>query len=395
MVFSINWNGCKTLAALRPLRSSVCHLLFSVFLVTCACSTSAEEVSPAQRAKDALIVKTLLRLANVDLNAKPEAKASLLRHLATIPGTDQYLELVEKFSLREANDELLRLAVEQPDGTLGVKAAGLLVKFDERDLLAKAIADPDPFKGAKVVAVLGLLSDAKTNDLLTPLVTSADQPLVIRSAAVGAIGRNAPGQKWLLALVEKGDLPADLKFAAANALLSSADDAIRAAAGKHLSLPATAGGEPLPPIAELVKRGGDATRGKDLFLNAGTCAKCHKVKGEGKEVGPDLSEIGSKLSKEALYLSILDPSAGVSFNYETWLVRTFDGTVFTGVLVSQTDDAVELKTAEAIVHKLRRDDIEQMKKSTQSIMPADIQKLVKAQDLVDIVEYLTTLKKAQ
>jgi putative heme-binding domain-containing protein len=300
---------------------------------------------------------------------------------------------VEKFNLRDAKNELLKLAVEQGEATAGVKAAGLLVKFDERELLAKAIADPDPAKGGKLVTAIGLLAEAKTNDLLTPLITDSEQPLAIQAAAVGAVGRNAPGQQWLLALVAGGKLPDDLKFAAANVLLSSPDDAIRAAAGEHLTLPATAGGEPLPPIAEMVKRTGDSARGKELFAGVGTCAKCHKVKGEGKEVGPDLSEIGSKLSQEALYLSILDPSAGVSFNYETWALRTFDGTVLTGILVSQTDDAVELKTAEAITHKLSRDDIEQMKKSSLSIMPADIPKLLKAQDLVDIVEYLTTLKK--
>jgi putative heme-binding domain-containing protein len=353
-----------------------------------------EEVSPAQRAKDALIVKTLLRLPGVDLSSKPEAKAALLRHLETLKGTDQYLELVEKFSLRESKNELLRTAIEQGESTAGVKAAGLLVKFEQRELLSKAIADEDASKAVKAIAVLGLLADAQTNDLLTPLVAAADKPLALRAAAVAAIGRNAPGQKWLLALVEKGELAEDLKFAAANVLLSSADDAIRTAAGKHLTLPATAGGQPLPPIAELVKRPGDALRGKELFATTGTCAKCHKVKGEGKEVGPDLSEIGTKLSKEAMYQSILDPSAGVSFNYETWAIRTLDGTLLTGILVSQTDEQVELKTAEAIVHKLPKDDIDQMKKSTLSIMPADIPKLLKAEELVDIVEYLTTLKKS-
>jgi putative heme-binding domain-containing protein len=386
--------GLRIPAALRPLRSSVQSVLLLAFMSACANCASAEDISSAQRAKDARIVKTLERLPGVDLSTRPEAKASLLRHLETLEGSEQYLALVEKFNLRETKDELLRLAIEKGDSTLGVKAAGLLVKFDERELLAQAIADPDPAKGANVVMVLGLLADSKVNDLLTPLVADAEQPLAIRTAAVGAIGRNAPGQRWLLELVEGGKLPKELNFAAANALLSSGDEAIRTEAGKHLTLPATAGGEPLPPIAELVKRTGDAARGKELFSGIGTCAKCHKAKGEGKEVGPDLSEIGSKLSKEALYLSILDPSAGVSFNYETWLVRTFDGTVLTGILVSQTDAHIELKTAEAILHKLARDDVEQMKKSTQSIMPAEIQKLVKAQDLVDIVEYLTTLKKS-
>lgn len=348
----------------------------------------------AQRAKDAIVVKALLRLPEVDLSTKPEAKAALLRHLETIRGSEQWLEIVEKFKLRELKDELLRLALENADSSPGVKAAGLLVKLDERELLAKAVADPDATKAAKIIGVLGLLADAKTNDLIEPLIANADLPVSVRAATVTALGRNAPGQKRLLETVEHGKLPADLQFAAANALLSSPDEAIRAAAGKHLSLPAGAGGEPLPPVADLVKRSGDAARGRELFAGVGTCAKCHKVKGEGKEVGPDLSEIGSKLSNEAMYVSILDPSAGVSFNYETWAVRTLEGTVLSGILVSQTDDAIELKTAEAIVHKFKRDDIEALKKQPISLMPADLQKQLKAQDLVDIVEYLTTLKKA-
>ena len=234
----------------------------------------------------------------------------------------------------------------------------MLVKFDERELLAKAIADPDPAKAAKVrrrAGAAGRCEDQRPADAAGHRCRKSRWRFARRPC--GAVGRNAPGQKWLLATVEqKASWPTICKFAAANVLLSSADDAIRTAAGKHLSLPAAAGGEPLPPIAELVKR----TRRRGPRQGAvrrhdGTCAKCHKVKGEGKEVGPDLSEIGTQaLARRRMYVSILDPSAGVSFNYETWLVRTIDGTMLTGILVSQTDDAVELKTAEAIVHKLRR-----------------------------------------
>jgi putative heme-binding domain-containing protein len=378
---------------MQPL-SSTCLFALFVAILPAGLLGDLRADDAAQRAKDAIVVRALLRLPGVDLNARPEAKAALLRHLQTIRGSEQYLDIVEKVKLRESADELLRLVIEQADSTLGVKAAGLLLKLNERERLAKAIGDPDPAKGAKVVAAVGLLADAKTNDMLAPLVTAAEKPLAIRSAAVTALGRNSPGQKWLLAIVQQGKLPMDLSFAAANALLSSADEAIRTEAAKHLSLPAAAGGEPLPPTAELVRRTGDATRGKELYATTATCAKCHKVRGEGKEVGPDLSEIGSKLSKEALYLSILDPSAGISFNYETWLLRTQDGTILTGILVNQTDDSVELKTAEAIVHKLPKADIDELKKSTLSLMPADVQKQLQAQDLVDLVEYLTTLKKA-
>jgi putative heme-binding domain-containing protein len=372
---------------MRPLSS--CLLLCFVAIA----SAAAHAADDAQRAKDATIVRTLLRLPGIDLSTKPEAKAALLRHLEAIRGSEQYVEIAEKFKLRECAGELLKLAADEAGGALAVKAATVLLKMDERDLLAKAIADPDPIKAARIVSIVGLTADSRANDLLAPLVVKGELSLVVRAGAVTALGRNAPGQKELLALVEQGKLPADLQFAAANALLSSADEGIRTAAGKHLTLPAAAGGQPLPPLGELVQRSGDAERGKALFATTGTCAKCHKVRGEGKDVGPDLSEIGSKLSKEAMYISILDPSAGVSVNYETWLARTVDGTTISGVLVSQTDDAIELKTAEAIVHKLQRDDLDGLKKQTISLMPADLQKQLQAQDLVDIVEYLTTLKK--
>src|SRR5262245_47163075 len=83
----------------------------------------------AQRAKDALIVRTLMGVPGIDLRSKPDAKAALLRHLETIRGSEQYLELVEKFKLRETRDELLRLTLEHSESTLGVKASSLLVKF--------------------------------------------------------------------------------------------------------------------------------------------------------------------------------------------------------------------------------------------------------------------------
>lgn len=348
----------------------------------------------AQRAKDAVVVKALARLPGIDLSSRPEAKAALLRHMGTIRGTNQWLDLVEKFKLRELNSELLTTAIEAADDSLAARAAKLLVEFSENERIGKAIAELAPDKAARLVQVLGLAADARTNELVEPLIARVELPLSVRSAAVTALARNAPGQKRLLAIVESGKLPADVQFPAANGLLSSQSEAIRASAAKRLSLPQGAGGERLPPVAELMKRKGDAARGKELFVGTGTCAKCHKVKGEGKEVGPDLSEIGSKLSKESLYLSILDPSAGVSFNYETWLVQTLDGTTQSGILVSQTEEAVEIKTAEAILHSLKRSSIEQLKKLPTSLMPADLQKQLKTADLVDIVEYLATLKKS-
>jgi putative heme-binding domain-containing protein len=369
--------------------------LGTLAVLACVSLAYAAEPSPLQRAKDSRIVSTLMRLSNVDLSDKPAAKAALLRHLETHQGTEKYLEIVEKFQLAETKDEILKLALANSDNTLGVEATRLLVKFGANDLLSKTLADKDDAQAAKLVNALRLLGEPQTNGLLEPLVTDGQRSVSVRSGVVSALGKNAAGQQFLLDLVEKGKLDADLKFAAANALLGSTDEAIKARAAKHLTLPATADSKPLPPVAELVQQTGDVVRGKQVFATEGTCIKCHKVKGEGKDVGPDLSEIGSKLSKEAMYVSILDPSAGINFNYETYTLLLEDGTIVSGILVSQTDDGVQIKTAEAITKKFTRDEISGMKKQTVSLMPQDLQKALTAQNLVDVVEYLTTLKKPQ
>ena len=353
----------------------------------------AEDLDPAQRAKDALKVKALVRLKQFNLDGKPEIKAAVLRHLETVKGTAPYLELVEKFQLRDAAAELARLVCEAADDTLAVNAARLLLKFNAQDAIAAALADADDAKAARAVTVLGLTDQPQTVDLLLPMISDADRAVGIRTAAVTAVGRFPAGQKAILELATAGKLAPELQFAAANVLLTSRDAAIKAQAGKHLKLPAGADAKPLPPLAELVKQIGDAQRGKQLFETTGTCAKCHKVRGEGKEVGPDLSEIGSKLSRDAMYVSILDPNAGISFNYETYLAALDDGSQVSGIVISQTDEEVQLRSAEAIVRKLPRHQIVALKKQTISLMPADLQKQLRAQDLVDIVEYLTTLKK--
>ena len=348
----------------------------------------------AQRAKDARIVRTLLRLPGVDLADKPEAKAALLRYLDEQKGTEEYLQIVEKFSLRETKDELLRLAIEQADGTLGVKAAGLLVKFGETDLLKKAIADPDPAKGAKVVGALGLLADAKTNDLLTPLrrrcPATADHSRgrgrCDRAQRAGA--EVAPSDR------RAREAAADLKFAAANVLLSSADEAIKTAAGKHLSLPAGAGGEPLPPVAELVKRTGDAARGKELFAGIGTCAKCHQVRGEGKT--SRRRPVGNRQQALARGDVRVDPRSQRRHQRRLRKLPRPDDRRHRSHGHSRQPDRRSRRTQngrgdrpQAPPRRHRPDE-----ETVASLMPADLQKQLKAQDLVDIVAYLTTLKKA-
>lgn len=363
-----------------------------IVMVAIACLPRALRAEEPDPAKDALIVETLLRLDSFDLEAKPKTKAAVLRFLKANAGSEQFFQLIERFQIKDADDVLLELAIVKPSETEGVKAAELALKLASESI-DKTLAGDNASRAAGLIVALGNVGGNAVNERLMPLVTSGEHPLAVRSAAVAALGKSLPGEKFLLAAVKEKKLSEDLNFSLANVLFASVDPAIKAEAAKHLKLPATAGATPLPPLPELVKMKGDIAHGKELFNNKATCNKCHMVLGQGKEVGPNLSEIGSKLSKEAFLVSILDPSAGISHSFETFVAVTDDGKVISGILVSKTDAEVVLKDSSAIVHTLKMDEVEELKKLPTSLMPADLQKLMSAQELVDVVEYLMSLKK--
>ena len=96
----------------------------------------------------------------------------------------------------------------------------------------------------------------------------------------------------------------------------------------------------LPAVAELAKRKGNAELGKAVMAKSLTgeaqCLKCHTVRGTGGSIGPDLSMIGKKGSKENLYDSLLTPSKAIADQYISWKIDSDDGQSITGLLVSET-----------------------------------------------------------
>jgi putative heme-binding domain-containing protein len=169
---------------------------------------------------------------------------------------------------------------------------------------------------------------------------------------------------------------------------------IKAEAAKVLPPPFGADAKPLPPVAELAKRKGNIANGVKIFLReAVACARCHKVGDQGIEVGPALTEIGDKLPKEELYASILDPSAGISFGYEAWLVTMKDGNTAFGIIESETDDEIFVKGPTGAVTKHAKANVKSRAQQPVSLMPPGLHLTMKEAELVDLIEYLSSLKK--
>src|SRR5262245_40744790 len=152
----------------------------------------------------------------------------------------------------------------------------------------------------------------------------------------------------------------------------------------------------LPSVAALATMRGDANRGKRILADSlkGNlqCLKCHTVRGVGGQIGPDLSMIGKKASRENLFESILYPSKAIADQYVTWTVETTKGVSVQGLLVEETAEAVVLRDAEGRDTRVSKKEIDSRNKSLKSLMPEDVLVHFKGDDLVDLVEYLLTLQ---
>jgi putative heme-binding domain-containing protein len=197
-----------------------------------------------------------------------------------------------------------------------------------------------------------------------------------------------------LQLAETEKLPDDMKFTATMELNRVHWPELRQKAAKLLPMPQGRDAHPLPPMTDLLKKHGDTSRGAQVFLRAEVgCATCHRIKDKGADVGPALSEIGTKLGKDALYEAILDPSAGIAFGYEQWHVELKSGDEIFGIITSDTADEITIKDAKAVPMKLKKTDIKNRQQLKISLMPAGLQQTMSTQDLVDLVEFLSSLKK--
>ena len=346
----------------------------------------------ADPARDERIVRTLRKLKKVDLSKKPEWKEAILRYLAARRGTDEYFELISRWKVLETRSELIAIARESENDSPGASAVRALIDLDAQDALANSLQEADEQALIHLVRRMGLVGDDRTTPLLAN-IANGDAPSSVQHAAVEALGKSQEGQRMLLAAVQAGTVREADKFVVAQALLASSDETIRNSAAELVSLPDTADGKSIPPLDELTSLPGSIDRGRVVFEGKGTCAKCHAALGIGKDIGPNLSEIGSKLSREALFVSVLDPSAGISHSFETYSIELVDGKVTQGLLVSDTEEAVTLKSAEGVVRRIARDQIEEMKKLPLSLMPAGLQRQLTLEELVDVVEFLASLKK--
>jgi putative membrane-bound dehydrogenase-like protein len=335
------------------------------------------------------------RLEGSDLSRSPEKRAAIETVLNRVKGTPTFVMLVDRYELKNRYPDLIALATSTTDGSLAVDAVEVLLRRGQREILSTTLGGSDVEAASALARVLGRAGDRRATPLLVALVDDKKTPQPLAVEAARALAKTPPGARELLRRIKDKSLATDLSQTVAFALqTSSFDDSRLKREIEALFPPPPARNEkPLPPLAVMLRSRGDTARGKVVFRDVAKCNACHVVDGEGKEVGPNLSEIGSKLSREGFFEAILYPSAAISHNYETWSASTVDGNVVSGIKVSETPSEIILKGIDSVAHTLKKSEIDELKKQEISLMPADLQKMMTAQELIDVIEYVQTLKK--
>jgi quinoprotein glucose dehydrogenase len=144
---------------------------------------------------------------------------------------------------------------------------------------------------------------------------------------------------------------------------------------------------------EVALEGGRAQRGERLFREKAevSCVKCHKVRGQGGEVGPELTGIGSKKDRRYLLEALVLPDKQIAEGFDTKVLALKDGTVLAGIVKKSDQKSITLIDAEARLINVPRERIEE-ESSGQSAMPQDLVGKLTRQELRDLVEYLSGLK---
>ena len=362
-------------------------------LVRTALVTMLPGFAAAEEKQRTILPELVLRLDR-DTASEPVIAARVAEAIDLVGPTQRFVDLVRKFAVAARAGDLVRLAAtEGAAEPLAAAAVAAVLELDRGGEL-RAVAQADEAAGARIVAALGAGGQPQAVAMLCGLLADAGTAERVKPGIVKALARSQAGARRLVEIATGGGLVGPLPQVAALAIAACPWADLRQQAAGVLPLPAAKGGARLPPLAELRRRQGSAERGRGVFAEAGTCAKCHVVGGQGRNVGPSLDGIGTKLPREALYEAILAPSAAISHSYETYTALLDDGRSLTGLLVSQSPQEVVIKGADGIEATVAAAAVEELVRQPVSLMPADLAAMLSAEQLVDLVAYLETLKAA-
>jgi putative heme-binding domain-containing protein len=259
-------------------------------------------------------------------------------------------------------------------------------------LVGQIMADPKTYPlgfRSQVLASLGKMDDPKLAGLLLSRYEALEPEL--RPAVIELLTQRAAwGGPLLAAMAEKRIPPSVLNPNHVRKLLATGDAELR----RQLTAQWGTLRETRDPQREklvaamrnlLRTERGDAFRGMQVFKNV--CGQCHKIHGEGQDVGPDITSNG-RSDFDQLLSNVFDPSLVVGAAYQAITVVTKNGQTVRGLLVEDNAQRIVLKQQGGKLETIARADVETVQVSNFSLMPEGLEKQLKPQEIADLFAFL-------
>ena len=150
--------------------------------------------------------------------------------------------------------------------------------------------------------------------------------------------------------------------------------------------------EVAPHLPRLEEPARSTERGRLAFSEA-QCIRCHRMNGEGGDLGPDLTSVAARFDREDLLRAILEPSAAVTDQYAASRITLHDGSRLVG-RVTQRDDSKLVLMTDPYGNDQRSialDEITLIEPDLTSTMPAGLANGLTIEQLLDLLAYMEEL----
>lgn len=281
----------------------------------------------------------------------------------------------------------------EPDRATALRTLGKTRGKEVASVLREQLSQGSPALQVAAIDGLGAADPEDLSELLVSTILS-DSPNEVRSAALRVLGRRPAGLHLILNLEESQDLPAEMRTLASGIVSSSRDATVRQRAAELLPPPKSRNEWPVIRPREIIESVGSVDRGREVYhrTDGANCAKCHSLTAGEDRVGPSLAAIGSKYGKAGMLNEIVYPSAGIASEYRSWILDTESHGLITGLLVEDTADRVVVRTENADEIRLAPEDVLDRRQANLSIMPEDLVGAMTTQEIIDLLEFLSTLQ---
>lgn len=341
--------------------------------------------------------------------SSPSDSNKSLKNADSIASLEQWLH--QDLQANPTNPALLRTGIRMEDPLAIALCNQALGKLDSSDPAIVGYLDAlaiNPNKGdtKRVASILAetksesvalraadLLAKVDQAELTKALVEYfiASRSSKLREGLVDILLSRRTSAQILLDQIDTGRLAAEsIPIDRIRSLADLQDPKIDALLTKHWGrLKASTPEEKLAEVRRLTNDlragSGDQAKGRVLFQEH--CATCHKLYGQGQEIGPDLTSANRK-DREFMLVSIVDPSSVIRREYLSMAIRTKDDRVLTGLVRDNANGKLTLQPQRGEPIEISLDEIDQMKASDTSLMPEDLYRKLSPQDLRDLFEYL-------